>query len=110
MRRWELDRADSLKDFIARVNRIRRESPALQQDYSLQFFDVNNDNLLCYAKNTPDNAEIILVVANLDPHHIQSGWVTLPLDKLGLDSASFLSGTGSADERAFFVEWCAQLR
>jgi starch synthase (maltosyl-transferring) len=83
--RWDLDRADSLKDFIARVNRIRRESPALQQDYSLQFFDVNNDNLLCFAKTTPDNAEIILVVANLDPHHTQSGWVTLPLDKLGLD-------------------------
>jgi starch synthase (maltosyl-transferring) len=85
VRRWELDRADSLKDFIARVNRIRRESPALQQDYSLQFFDVNNDNLLCYAKTTPDNAEIILVVANLDPHHTQSGWVTLPLGSLGLD-------------------------
>jgi starch synthase (maltosyl-transferring) len=82
---WNLDRADSLKDFIARVNRIRRESPALQQDYSLQFFDVNNDNLLCYAKTTLDNAEIILVIANLDPHHTQSGWVTLPLDKLGLD-------------------------
>jgi starch synthase (maltosyl-transferring) len=85
VRRWKLDRADSLKDFIARVNRIRRESPALQQDYSLQFFDVNNDNLLCYAKTTPDNAEIILVVANLDPHHTQSGWVTLPLELLGLD-------------------------
>ena len=57
----------------------------LQQDYSLQFFDVNNDSLLCYAKTTPDNAEIILVVANLDPHHTRTGWVTLPLDALGLD-------------------------
>jgi starch synthase (maltosyl-transferring) len=85
VRQWPLDRADSLKDFITRVNRIRRESPALQQDYSLQFFDVNNDNLLSYAKTTPDNSEIILVVANLDPHHSQSGWITLPLDLLGLD-------------------------
>lgn len=85
VRHWELDRADSLKDFIARVNRIRRESQALQQDHSLHFFDVDNDALLCYAKTTPDNAEIILVVANLDPHHTQSGWVTLPLDVLGLD-------------------------
>jgi starch synthase (maltosyl-transferring) len=85
VRRWKLDRADSLQDFIARVNRIRRESPALQQDQSLQFFDASNDSLLCYAKTTPDNAEIILVVANLDPHHTQSGWVTLPLELLGLD-------------------------
>lgn len=85
VRYWELDRADSLKDFITRVNRIRKENPPLQQDHSLQFFDVDNDSLLCYAKTTPDNAEIILVVANLDPHHTQSGWVTLPLDKLGLN-------------------------
>ncbi|PPK73006.1 alpha-1,4-glucan:maltose-1-phosphate maltosyltransferase [Methylobacter tundripaludum] len=85
VRRWKLDRADSLQDFIARVNRIRRESPALQQDQSLQFFDASNDSLLCYAKTTADNAEIILVVANLDPHHTQSGWVTLPLELLGLD-------------------------
>ena len=85
VRRWKLDRADSLKDFIARVNRIRRENPALQQDHNLQFFDVDNDNLLCYGKSTPDNVDTILVVVNLDPHHTQSGWVTLPLAALGLD-------------------------
>lgn len=86
VRRWILNRADSLKDFITRVNRIRRENPALQQDHRLQFFAVDNDNLLCYAKTTADKLDIILVVANLDPHHIQSGWVTLPLDTLGLDA------------------------
>jgi starch synthase (maltosyl-transferring) len=86
VRRWKLDRADSLKDFITRVNRIRRENPALQQDHSLQFFEVDNDNLLCYAKTTADKLDIILVVVNLDPHHTQSGWVTLPLDALGLDA------------------------
>ncbi len=86
VRRWTLDRADSLKDFITRVNRIRRENPALQQDHSLQFFEVDNDNLLCYAKTTADKLDIILVVANLDPHHTQSGWVTLPLNVLGLDA------------------------
>lgn len=86
VRHWALDRADSLKDFIARVNRIRRNSRALQQDHSLHFFDADNDALLCYAKTTDDNAEIILVVANLDPHHTQSGWVTLSLEALGLDA------------------------
>ncbi len=29
LRHWDLERADSLRDFIARVNRIRRENPAL---------------------------------------------------------------------------------
>ncbi|WP_262966862.1 alpha-1,4-glucan--maltose-1-phosphate maltosyltransferase [Methylobacter psychrophilus] len=86
VRRWKLDREDTLKDFITRVNRIRKENSVLQQNKSLQFFHVDNDSLLCYAKTTPDNAEIILVVANLDPHHSQSGWVTLPLASLGLDA------------------------
>ncbi len=85
VRRWKLDRADSLKDFIARMNRIRRENPALQQDRNLQFFDVDNDNLLCYGKSTQDNLDTILVIVNLDPHHTQTGWVTLPLAALGLD-------------------------
>lgn len=85
VRRWKLEREESLKDFIARVNRIRKENQSLQQDKSLQFFKLDNDNLLCYAKTTPNNAEIILVVANLDPHHTQSGWVTLPLESLGLN-------------------------
>ena len=86
VRHWELGRADSLKDFIARVNRIRRDSPALQQDHKLQFFDVDNDALLCFAKTTPDESDTILVVANLDPHHTQSGWVRLALDALGLET------------------------
>jgi starch synthase (maltosyl-transferring) len=89
VRRWVLDRADSLKDFIARLNRIRRENPALQQDHQLYFFAVDNENLLCYAKTTEDNADIILVVANLDPHHSQSGWVTLSLDVLDLDARPY---------------------
>ncbi len=85
VRRWTLDRVDSLKDFITRVNRIRHENSALQQNHSLQFFEVDNDNLLCYAKTTADKLDTILVVVNLDPHHTQSGWITLPLEALGLD-------------------------
>jgi starch synthase (maltosyl-transferring) len=85
VRRWDIDRTDSLKDFIGRVNRIRRENPALQQDHLLHIFEVDNESLICYAKTTEDKAEIILVVANLDPHHTQTGWVTLPMDELGLD-------------------------
>jgi starch synthase (maltosyl-transferring) len=89
VRHWDIDRADSLKDFIARVNRIRRDNPALQQNQRLYFFDVDNDNLCCFAKVSEDNVDIILVVVNLDPHHTQSGWVTLNLDVLGRDGRSY---------------------
>ncbi len=83
---WDLDRPDSLKTLIARVNRIRRENPALHSDWSLRFHAVDNDQLIGYSKNTDDFSNVILVVVNLDPHHTHSGWLELPLETLGLDS------------------------
>ena len=84
LRRWNLDRPDSLRDYIARVNRIRHENPALQSNRGLRFHEVDNDKLICYSKTTEELHDIILVVVNLDPHHRQSGWVELPLDILGV--------------------------
>ena len=69
IKHWDIDRPDSLKDFIARVNRIRRENPALQRNRNLWFNAANNDQLICYSKHTDDLTNIILVVVNLDPRH-----------------------------------------
>jgi len=85
IKRWDLDQRDSLRDLIARVNRIRRENPALHGDWSLRFHGVDNDQLLCYSKQTPDRSNVIVVVVNLDPRRIQTGWTSLSLDALGLD-------------------------
>ena len=87
IKNWDISRSDSLKDFIARVNRIRRENPALQGDWSLRFHDVSNEQLICYSKHTDDFSNVVLVVANLDPHHSQAGWVEFPLEDLGVDPA-----------------------
>jgi starch synthase (maltosyl-transferring) len=83
---WDITNAASLKDFISRVNRIRRESPPLQQDLNLSFHPVDNDSLICYSKCADNLSDVILVVVNLDPHHTHSGWLELPLDALGIDS------------------------
>ena len=85
IRQWDLERPASLKDFIARVNLIRRENPALHGDWSLRFHAVENEQLLCYSKMAADFANVILVVVNLDPHHIHAGWLELSLETLGLD-------------------------
>ena len=85
IKNWDIARLDSLKDFIARVNRIRRQNPALHHDRSLRFHEVDNEQLICYSKRTDDLSNIVLVVVNLDPHHTQSGWVEFPLDELGID-------------------------
>jgi starch synthase (maltosyl-transferring) len=85
IRVWDLDRPDSLRDLIARVNAIRRENPALQRDWNLTFHDVHNEAMICYCKQSLDPANLLVMVVNLDPHHTQSGWVELRLDELGLD-------------------------
>ena len=84
IRNWDIRRRDSLKDFIAQMNRIRRENPALRDDWRLVFHAVDNEQLICYSKSTPDLSNVILVVVNLDPRYRQSGWVQLALPDLGL--------------------------
>jgi len=85
IRHWDLERGDSLKGFIRRVNQIRKENPALQQTRNLQFHPVDNEEIVCYTKHTDDFENIILVAANLDPHHTHSAWIKLPLAEMGLD-------------------------
>jgi starch synthase (maltosyl-transferring) len=82
IRHWDLDRADSLRDLIATVNGIRNSNLALQSDWSLRFHPTDNDQLICYSKESEDRANLIVVVVNLDPHHTQAGFVTLALDEL----------------------------
>jgi starch synthase (maltosyl-transferring) len=84
IRAWDVDRSDSLMPILRRVNRIRRENPALQSDWSLRFHPLDNEQLICYTKATKDLSNIILVVVNLDPHHVHSGWLTLPLADFGI--------------------------
>jgi starch synthase (maltosyl-transferring) len=80
IKRWDLDRPDSLKQIIKRLNAIRKENRALQSDWSLRFHDIANDQLLVFSKKHEDN--LILVAVNLDPHNVQSGWTNLDLAEL----------------------------
>ena len=87
IKHWNRESADSLKDFITRINRIRKDNPALQCDWSLRFHEIDNEQMICYTKQTADLDNIIVVVVNLDPHHVQSGWVKIPLEPLNLEAA-----------------------
>jgi starch synthase (maltosyl-transferring) len=83
---WDLDVRFSLRDYITRINEIRRDNPALHENRNLRFFEVDNEALLSYGKSTPDGTNLVVVVVNLDPSHTQSGCVTLPAAELGLGS------------------------
>ena len=82
-----VDAPGSLAPFIAHVNAIRREHPALQFDWRLEFHETDNPQLICYSKRAPDGTDPILVVVNLDRFNMQHGNIRLPLTawKLPLD-------------------------
>jgi starch synthase (maltosyl-transferring) len=84
IRAWDLDRSDSLAPLIARINRIRRANPALQDNRGLRFHGIGNERLLAYSKVTDDRSNAILVVVNLDPEAPQAGWTELDLGELGV--------------------------
>jgi starch synthase (maltosyl-transferring) len=88
LRHWDLARADSLNGFIGRINRARRDNPALQQNWNLHFFAVDNAQLIGYAKTSSDLENIVVVVVNLDTSHTQSGWVDVDLGALGMSDDS----------------------
>ncbi len=83
IRHWDLERPDSLAPVITQVNRARREHPALQRMAGLAFHPTDNEMIVCYSKRADE--DVVLVVVSLDPHHTQSGWVTLDLSALGVD-------------------------
>src|SRR5688572_7899209 len=62
IRAWDLERPESLRYLIARVNAIRRENPALQDDATLEFVTADNDELIAYVKATADLSNMLLVV------------------------------------------------
>jgi starch synthase (maltosyl-transferring) len=84
IRSWNRDSPDSLRELITLVNKIRHENPALQSDRGLRFHPTENDHLIAYTKSTPDLADVVLTVVNVDPHHTQAGMITLPIEELGI--------------------------
>jgi starch synthase (maltosyl-transferring) len=73
----------NIKDWIARLNKIRKENRALQLYTNLRFHDADNDAILFYSKMTAARDNIILVVVNLDPHRKQNSFVYVPIEKFG---------------------------
>jgi len=90
VKRWARGRGDSLKELISRINRVRRDNPALQSDWSLRFHPLDNGQMLAYSKSAGDNR--ILAVVNLDPRNIQSGWVEFGSPGEVFDLHDLLSG------------------
>jgi len=74
----------NIKEFIGRVNSIRRENRALQQFLNLQFLNSDNDQILFFAKATRDKNNVILVAINLDPLNTHYCTAFVPPEVVGV--------------------------
>jgi starch synthase (maltosyl-transferring) len=82
---WDWDQPGNIKDFIARINGIRQENPALQLYKNLQFYHADDENILFYGKTTPNRDNTVLVAVNLDPFQTHESLVHIPLEEMGID-------------------------
>ena len=81
---WDLNAPGNIRDFVKRINAIRQENQALHTTDNVEFYTTDNENIIFYERATEDESNIVLIAVNLDPFHTQSGWVGIPLERLGL--------------------------
>ncbi len=82
IKKHDWKKTNRMTDIITIINRARKNHPALQSTWNLQFCTIQEQNLLAYVKATEDLSDIFLVVINLDPNQRHSGFVQLPKDRL----------------------------
>ncbi|HET7303809.1 MAG TPA: alpha-1,4-glucan--maltose-1-phosphate maltosyltransferase [Segeticoccus sp.] len=76
----------TLAPYLKRLNEIRRAHPALHWLRNLAIHHVDDENVLAYSKRrTVDGRDdVVIVVANLDPHATRESWLHLDMPALGL--------------------------
>ena len=86
-RNW--DQPGNIRDYIARLNRIRRDNPALHDFRNLHLYNADDDHILVYGKATAARDNVILAAVNLDPVFGRGSRFEVPLWEFGLpDDAS----------------------
>jgi starch synthase (maltosyl-transferring) len=98
---WDWDRAGHIREDIKRINRLRREHPALQRFDNLTFYNAWNDNIIYYGKATADKRDFLLFAVNLDPHNQQGAHFEVPLWEFGLADDATIEAVDLVLDRRF---------
>ncbi|HBM17142.1 MAG TPA: alpha-1,4-glucan--maltose-1-phosphate maltosyltransferase [Lentisphaeria bacterium] len=87
---WNTNRKYPISDIIQKLNLIRLQNSALQNNWSLKFHNTDNANVIAYSKHSADFMNIIIVIVNLTPEIPQNGFVYLDTMAIKLaDCSSF---------------------
>lgn len=79
---WDWDRPGNIREYITRVNQIRRENPALQELTNLRFWESSSDDVIFYSKRLGDNT--VFIAVNLDPFETHETVLKFPLESLDI--------------------------
>ncbi len=91
IRHWDWDRPGNIVAEITRLNAIRAENPALRTHHGISFLPTANEAVLLFEKATRDRSNTVLVAISLDPNHVQTAAIDLPLWKWGLPDQGTLA-------------------
>jgi len=80
----------NIRDYVTRINRIRRENPALLEYRNLEFHESDDDSILFYGKRSGDGANTVWIAVNLDPFETHEARLRLPMQGLGLADDGWL--------------------
>ena len=79
-RKW--NQFGNIKQDIAKLNRIRKENPALAMLGNVRFLATEYEQILAYHKHAPGND--LIIVVNLDPQRMHECMVQVPLEDFDL--------------------------
>ena len=96
---WDWDRPGHIKDDIRRINRIRRNNPALWRFNNLTFLNAWNDNIIAFYKLSLTRENLVVVAVNLDPHNTQAANFEIPLWEFGLTDTASVEAVDLTDDR-----------
>lgn len=91
VRDW--DREGNIKDYITKINGIRKENHALLYYKNLRFYFSDNKNVIFYGKTSPEGKSSVFVAVNMDPYNEEQSTVSFPLNELGIAETEFYKVT-----------------
>jgi starch synthase (maltosyl-transferring) len=85
VRDW--NKPGNIKDYIGRLNRLRKENPALLQTSSFRFAQVDDDQVLGFVKESSDGENAVAVAVAVTGHGPRQFWFHLGDLEIGPENA-----------------------
>ncbi|MCB0549147.1 MAG: alpha-1,4-glucan--maltose-1-phosphate maltosyltransferase [Phaeodactylibacter sp.] len=107
IRHYDWNHRNRLTSLITRINKIRRENPALQTTWNIQFTRTDNEQLMSYVKYNDDKTNVVWCIASFDVEYRQSGFIEVPKALLDIGRNVNLKVTDLLTGEVFhwFNEW-----